>query len=67
LDSDQPKLDFNCRYFTSKVAISAVQSWVFSALAEVPTKVFTRRKSGGGYPKSGERFVTCGADRCSIH
>src|SRR5438309_3205583 len=24
------------------MAISAVQSWVFSALAEVPTKVFTR-------------------------
>jgi hypothetical protein len=30
------------RYFTSSMAISAVQSCVFKALAEVPTNVFTR-------------------------
>jgi hypothetical protein len=41
-ERDQPNVDRSCRYFTTSMAISAVQSCVFKALAEVPTKVFTR-------------------------
>src|ERR1019366_2181887 len=43
LESDQPKLAFNCRYLISNIAINAAQTCVFRALAEVPMKVFTRR------------------------
>src|ERR1700676_1902152 len=41
LDSDQPKLDFICRYFKISMAISAVQIWVLTALALVPRNDFT--------------------------
>src|SRR5271157_5021661 len=43
LESDQPKVAFNCRYLISNMAINAAQTCVFKALAEVPMKVFTRR------------------------
>src|SRR5271166_3031085 len=38
----QPKVAFNCRCLISNMAIKPDQIWVFSALAEVPTKVLTR-------------------------
>ena len=41
LDKCQPKLERICRILTSSIEISAVQICVLSALAEVPTKVFT--------------------------
>ena len=42
-DRCQLSLLFNCRKRTSNSAISAVQICVFSALAEVPTKLLMRR------------------------
>jgi hypothetical protein len=41
LESDQPKLDFICRYFRISMAISAVQICVLTALALVPKNDFT--------------------------
>ena len=41
LESDQPKVDFVCRYFKISMAINAVHICVFTALALVPRKVFT--------------------------
>jgi hypothetical protein len=41
LKSDQPKLDFICRYFKISVAINAVQNRVLTALAPVPRNDFT--------------------------
>jgi hypothetical protein len=41
LESDQPKLDFICRYFRISMAISAVQICVLTALALVPRNDFT--------------------------
>ena len=42
-ESDQPKRERNFRYFRRSRAISAVQIWIMTALAEVPTKVFIFR------------------------
>ncbi len=39
MDRNQPRLALNCRYFSNRIAINAVQIWIFSALAVVPTKV----------------------------
>ncbi len=39
VESDQAKLDFICRYFKTSIAISAVHTWVLTALALVPTNV----------------------------
>ena len=36
---DQENDDFNCRYFSTSIAINAVHTWVRTALALVPTKV----------------------------
>ena len=41
LDSDQPKLDFICRYFKMSMAIKAVQICVLTAFALVPRNDFT--------------------------
>src|ERR1017187_2386073 len=41
LESDQPKLDFICRYFRISMAINAVQICVLTALALAPRKDFT--------------------------
>jgi len=41
LESDQPKLDFICRYFRINMAIKAVQICVLTAFALVPRNDFT--------------------------
>src|ERR1039457_6102904 len=41
LDKLQPKVLFNWRNFSSRIAISAVQIWVCTAFSVVPTKVLT--------------------------
>src|ERR1035437_8497050 len=41
LESDQPKLDFICRYFKMSMAIDAVHICVLTALALVPKNDFT--------------------------
>ena len=40
LESDQPKLDFICRYFRISMAINAVQICVLTALALVPNSLW---------------------------
>jgi hypothetical protein len=41
--SDQPKCERNVIYLRIRRAISAVQIWIITAFAEVPTKVFIFR------------------------
>src|SRR5713101_7052919 len=43
LASDQAKRERSCRYLRSSMAISAVHTWTFSALALVPTNVLILR------------------------
>src|SRR5260370_17285320 len=39
VENDQENFDFSCRYFNTSMAISAVHTWVRTALALVPTNV----------------------------
>src|SRR5208283_5681593 len=42
-ETDHAKVERNLRYFKRRTAIKAVQIWVFSAFADVPTNVLTLR------------------------
>jgi hypothetical protein len=42
-ESDQPNRERNMRYLRRRMVISAVQIWIMTAFAEVPTKVFILR------------------------
>ena len=42
-DSDQPHCDFSCMKRSISIVISAVHTWVFTALDVVPTKVLIFR------------------------
>jgi hypothetical protein len=42
-ESDQPKREQNIKYLRRSRVINAVQIWIITAFAEVPTKVFILR------------------------